>query len=147
MPQLIGLLVLVGLVVVIVLAIWKVALVIGGTVLVTWTVYRVGRYVLKELYFGSEKFLSHKILVATVVAEHNEIANYVAEIRSRGSFSLGASATGAHAYLATFDNTSQHKYRRDRNVANYEANVHNCSLQVVRNASADPLKYLMKYFN
>jgi hypothetical protein len=25
--------------------------------------------------------------------------------------------------------------------------VHNCSLQVVRNASADPLKYLMKYFN
>jgi len=25
--------------------------------------------------------------------------------------------------------------------------VHNCSLQVVRNAGADPLKYLMKYFN
>jgi len=25
--------------------------------------------------------------------------------------------------------------------------VHNCSLQVVRNASADPLKYVMKYFS
>lgn len=37
-------------------------------------------------------------------------------------------------------------YRRDRSVANHQApNVHNCSLQVVRNASADPLKYVMKY--
>ena len=25
--------------------------------------------------------------------------------------------------------------------------MHNCSLQVVRNASADPLKYVMKYFS
>ena len=33
-------------------------------------------------------------------------------------------------------------------MANYQApNVHNCSLQVVRNASGDPLKYVMKYFN
>lgn len=82
-----------------------------------------------------------------MVAEHNEIADYVLEIRSRGSFSLGASATGKHAYLASFQNTSQHEYRRDRNVANYAARVHNCLLQVVRNASADPLKYVMKYFD
>lgn len=46
-----------------------------------------------------------------------------------------------------FQNTSHWNYRRDRNVANYEApDVHNCSLQVVRNAKADPLKYVMKYF-
>ena len=33
-------------------------------------------------------------------------------------------------------------------MANYQApNVHNCSLQVVRNASGDPLKYVMKYFS
>lgn len=147
MAQLIAVLFVVGLVIVIVRAVWKVALVVGGIVLTAWTLYRVGRYVLKERYFNSEKFLAHKNKVATVVAEHNEIATYVSEIRSRGSFSLGASATGTHAYLATFQNTSQHKYRRDRNVANYEANVHNCSLQVVRNASADPLKYVMKYFN
>jgi 5-methylcytosine-specific restriction endonuclease McrA len=148
MPQLIGLLLLVGLLIVIVRAVWKVALVVGGIALAAWTLYRVGRYVLKERYFASEEFLAHKNKVATVVAEHNEIADYVSEIRSRGSFSLGASATGTHAYLATFQNTSRHKYRRDRNVANYEApNVHNCSLQVVRNATADPLKYVIKYFN
>nr|WP_235658333.1 HNH endonuclease [Mycolicibacterium moriokaense] len=52
------------------------------------------------------------------------------------------------SHLATFQNTSHWNYRRDRNVANYQApNVHNCSLQVVRNASADPLKYVMKYFS
>ncbi|GKV71716.1 hypothetical protein NCCP2145_10970 [Pseudarthrobacter sp. NCCP-2145] len=56
--------------------------------------------------------------------------------------------TGAQAHLALFENTSNHSYRRDRNVADYQArNVHNCSLQVVRNASSDPIKYLMKYFN
>ncbi len=83
-----------------------------------------------------------------VVAEHNELANYVSEIRSRGSFALGASSTGSQAHLASFQNTSHWNYRRDRNVANYQApNVHNCSLQVVRNASGDPLKYVMKYFN
>lgn len=148
MPQLIGLLLLVGLVIMIVQAVWKVVLVVGAIALAAWTLYRVGRYVLKERYFASEEFLAHKNEVAALVAEHNEIADYVSEIRSRGSFILGASATGTHAYLATFQNTSRHKYRRDRNVANYEAlNVHNCSLQVVRNAKAAPVKYVMKYFN
>ncbi|KZS70051.1 HNH nuclease [Mycobacterium kansasii] len=106
------------------------------------------RYVLKERYFASEEFLAHKDEVAAVVAEHNEVAEYVSEIRSRGSFRLGESLTGTQAHLAWFQNTSRYNYRRDRNVANYHApNVHNCSLQVVRNASADPLKYVMKYFS
>ena len=83
-----------------------------------------------------------------MVAEHNEVAAYTSEIRSRGSFHLGASSTGAQAHLASSQNTSNYKYRRDRNQANYLApNVHNCSLQVVRNASADPIKYVRKYFN
>jgi len=82
------------------------------------------------------------------VAEHNDVADYVSDIRSRGSFQLGRSTTASQAHLASFQNTSNHGYRRDRNVASYGAsNVHNCSLQVVRNASADPLKYLMKYFD
>lgn len=136
-----------ALLVAIFLAVAKVVLVVGGIALTAWTLYRVGRYALKERYFASEKFLAHKNKVVAVVAEHNEIADYVSEIRSRGSFSLRASATGTHAHLATFQNTSQHKYRRDRNIANYEApNVHNCSLQVVRNAKAAPVKYVMKYF-
>src|SRR5690606_719692 len=53
----------------------------------------------------------------------------------------------APQHLAASRNTSRHNYKRDRNVANFAApNVHNCSLQVVRNAAKDPLKYLMKYF-
>jgi hypothetical protein len=113
-----------------------------------WVLVRVIRYIRKERYFASEEFLAHKARVGAVVAEHNEVGQYAAEIRAGGSFQLGASGTGAHAHLASFDNTSRHNYRRDRNVASYQApNVHNCSLQVARNASADPLKYVMKYFN
>jgi HNH endonuclease len=115
-------------------------------VITTWAVYRVIRHILKERYFASEEFSIHKDEIASVVAEHNELAEYISEIRSRGSFSLGASSTGTQAHLASFDNTSPWSYRRDRNVANYQPEVHNCSLQVVRNASADPLKYVMKYF-
>lgn len=116
-------------------------------VLAGFAIYWVVLYILKERYFASEEFLAHKARIASVVAEHNDIARYVSEIRSRGSFSVGASSTGAQSHLATFQNTSHWNYRRDRNIANYQAtNVHNCSLQVVRNASVDPLKYVMKYF-
>lgn len=109
---------------------------------------KVVRHIRKNRYFASEGFLAHKDAVASVVAEHNEVVKYASEIRHRGSFQLGASATGSHAHLASFQNTSHHNYRRDRVEVDYQApNVHNCSLQVVRNASADPLKYLMKYFN
>lgn len=116
--------------------------------LAAYPTYRVVRHIRKERYFVSEEFLTHKAEIAAVVAEHNEVTEYTSEIRRGGSFSLGASSTGAQVSLASFENTSGWNYKRDRNVANYAApNVHNCSLQVVRNASADPLKYLMKYFN
>lgn len=127
---------------------WPVILAIVFIALAAKFLPRAIRHILKERYFASEQFLAHKAEIAAVVAEHNDIAEYVSEIRSRGSFSLGASSTGAQAHLASFQNTSHHNYRRDRNVANYQSpNVHNCSLQVVRNASADPVKYVMKYFN
>ncbi len=106
------------------------------------------RYIRKARYFGSDEFRARKAEIASVVAEHNDVTNYVAEIRAKGSYDLGASSTGAYAHLATFENTSRYNYKRDRNVATYQApHVHNCSLQVVRNASSDPIKYLMKYFN
>lgn len=116
--------------------------------LAVWIVVRVVRYILKERYFASEGFRAHKAEIASFVSEHNEVAQYTAEIRSTGTFQVGGSSSGAQAHLATAQNTSHWNYRRDRNVANYQAtNVHNCSLQVVRNANADPLKYVMKYFN
>ncbi|MFT3796974.1 HNH endonuclease [Microbacterium sp.] len=104
------------------------------------------RTIRKNRYFGSEQFSALKSQVASVVAEHNDVVNYVAEIRSRGSFELGASSTGQHAHLATFENTSAWNNRRDRNVAEYAPHIHNASLQVIRNASQEPIKYLMKYF-
>lgn len=121
---------------------------IGVVIVILALVPRVIRFIRKKRYFASEEFLHHKNEVASVVAEHNDVAGYVSEIRSKGSFQLGASASAPRSDLASFQNTSSHNYRRDRNVANYAAsNVHNCSLQVVRNASADPIKYLAKYFN
>lgn len=97
-------------------------------------------------YFGSEEFAAKKAAIASFVAEHNEMSRYAKEIEAAGAFTL-ASATGQFAHLASFENTSNWNYRRDRNVADYAANVHNASLQVVRNASMDPIKYLIKYFN
>lgn len=100
----------------------------------------------KNRYFESEQFQSLRAKVTSVVAEHNDVVNYVAEIRDEGAFELGASSTGRYAHLANFENTSAWNNRRDRNVAEYAPHVHNASLQVVRNASVEPIKYLMKYF-
>lgn len=113
-----------------------------------YVTYRIVRFVRMKRYFASDDFKAHKGEVAAVVNEHNEIMQYSTEVRNGGTFALGMSASGAQAHLASFQNTSHWKYRRDRNIANYaKPNVHNCSLQVVRNASADPIKYVMKYFN
>lgn len=115
-------------------------------IVLAYPLYLYIRVVRKEYYFASEGFQAHKRAIASVVAEHNEVSGYTSEIRANGSFELGASHTGQNAHLAAFQNTSRHKYRRDRNVATYEPHVYNCSMQVVRSASADPIKYLVKYF-
>ncbi|WP_082628258.1 HNH endonuclease [Actinobaculum massiliense] len=125
--------IVVGVIAVIALAIW-----LPGAI----------RRMRRDAYFASEEFKAHKAAIADLVKEHNDIAEYAAELRNTHEFTLGASSTGKYAGLAEFRNTSSHNYRRDRNKANYDAdNVYNCSLQVVRNAKRDPLKYLMKYFD
>lgn len=105
------------------------------------------REIRKNRYFASEHFQTLKAEIASVVAEHNDVVSYVEEIRAKGSFDLGSSSTGQYAHLASFENTSSWNYQRDRNVAEYAPHVHNASLQVVRNASMEPLKYVMKYFS
>lgn len=100
-----------------------------------------------ERYLGSAEFLEHRAAVQAVVAVHNEVSAYAREIRGMGYFELGSSPTGMYASLATFENSSIYKYKRDRYLPTHGLpHVHNCSLQVVRNASAEPIKYLMKYF-
>jgi hypothetical protein len=109
---------------------------------------KVIRIILKKRYFSSEEFLRQKVEISSVVDAYNEIAQYVTEIRDEGKFDIGHSSTGEQAYLAETHNTSKYGYKRDRNVAEYSSrNVHNGSLQIVRNAAADPIKYLIKYFD
>nr|WP_317983938.1 HNH endonuclease signature motif containing protein [Nocardia colli] len=127
---------------------WLPIAAIGTVLLGAWGLVLLIRHIRMKRYFASDEFLAHKAAIASFVTEHNELAQYVGEIRSRGTFALGGSSSGAQAHLATFQNTSRHRYRRDRNIATYQTPfVHNCSLQVARAASADPIKYVMKYFN
>ena len=133
-------------------------LVLLGTLNVMWPFYLAGalgyglyrairNYRMKK-YFASPEFQAQKAEVAAVVKEHNEITEYVEEIRNSGKFDIGQSSSGLNAHLANSLNTSRFNYKRDRNVADYGSrNVHNGGLQLVRNASADPIKYLMKYFD
>lgn len=106
------------------------------------------RHIRKNRYFKSKDFLDRKKQVVELVAEHNDISEYVQNVRENGSFEIGLSSTGEHAQLASFENTSKHNYQRNKNISNLGVtNVHNCSLQVARNASMNPIKYLMKYFD
>ncbi|GAA5069793.1 HNH endonuclease [Nocardia callitridis] len=151
MAQVIGVLIVLGLILLVigwVAANWLPIAAAAAVVLGTWGLALLVRHIRMMRYFASDDFLAHKVAIASFVAEHNELAQYVGEIGRRGTFALGGSVTGAQAHLATFQNASRHRYRRDRNIATYQTPfVHNCSLQVVRNASADPIKYVMKYFN
>lgn len=135
----VGIPVIVGLLV----SYWPVILVAGIAVGAFFLI----RHVLMRRYFNSEDFLAKKAEIQSVVTEHNDVKEYVSEIRDSAKFELGTSSTGSQSHLAETTNTSRHNYKRDRHVADFSSsNVHNCSLQVVRNAKADPLKYLMKYF-
>jgi HNH endonuclease len=111
-------------------------------------VLRIIRHFRMKKYFASEQFLAVKNEIEAVISEHNEIAGYISEIQNKGNITIGHSSTGSQAHLATYENTSKFGYKRDKNLADYASrNVHNGSLQVVRNASAEPIKYLIKYFD
>jgi hypothetical protein len=127
---------------------WYVIISVVLTVIAFMLVPILIRHIQKNRYFASEEFLTRKKRLEVLVANHNEVTEYVQTIRDNGSFEIGYSSTGKLAHLASSDNTSEHNYRRDRNVSSFSAtNVHNCSLQVVRNAAQSPIKYLIKYFD
>jgi hypothetical protein len=67
-------------------------------VLATMILPPVIRHIRKKRYFASETFLAHKNAIASVVAEHNEVAEYTSEIRGSGSFQLGASSVNWRAW-------------------------------------------------
>lgn len=110
--------------------------------------YRLLRNFLKNRYFASPEFVAHKAEIASIVSEHNEVSEYIREIQTTRTFQIGSSQSGANAHLASFENTSKFAYKRDKNKIEYGSKfVHNASLQVVRNASIEPIKYLIKYFD
>ncbi|MCS6574211.1 HNH endonuclease [Curtobacterium flaccumfaciens pv. flaccumfaciens] len=104
------------------------------------------RSIRRARYFGSEHFKGLRAEVAALVSERNAVVDYVSEMRAEGSFELGASTSGQYAHLAGFVNESRWNNRRDRHVVDFAPHVHHASLQVVRNAKIEPIKYLMKYF-
>lgn len=127
---------------------WYVALPVLMIVIGIVVTPKIVRRIKKDKYFSSEEFLTLRAELAAVVSEHNSIVEYTSEIRSSGAFDIGASSTGAHSHLSSFENTSRQNYRRDRNVPNFQSShIHNCSLQIVKNAWGQPIKYFMKYFN
>lgn len=103
-------------------------------------------FIRKEMYFRSDEFKQKRDTLRSVVEEHNEVAEYVWELRDNGVFDFGSSDSGKYAHLASSQNTSAFDYKRDRYVVTDDTNTHQCSLQVVNRAKQEPLKYLMKYF-
>lgn len=111
-----------------------------------YILYRIVREIRKKKYFNSEEFLEHKTKVDSTINEYNEISEYIKEIPDNSQF-IPQNSENNHGHLATFENTSNHNYARDRNVkASADKNIHSASLQVVRSASEQPIKYLCKYF-
>lgn len=109
--------------------------------------YRVIRWIRKQKYFKSEDFLNQKQKIDSTIKNYNEVAEYVKEIPNNNQF-VPDDSKHEHAHLATFENTSKHDYKRDKNSKHLNAqNVYSASLQVVRKASEEPIKYLCKYFN
>lgn len=116
-------------------------------VLALYLLYLTVRHILKIRYFKSEEFLKQKEEVDSTIKEYNEVSEYIKNIPNNNQF-VPANNKGEYSHLATFENTSKNKYSRTKNVKTSGAtNVYSTSLQVVRNASEDPIKYLCKYFN
>lgn len=135
---------IIGIILFIVLAIylWPLIVILG----LGYILYRAIRIIRKNKYFNSEEFLNHKKSVDETIQEYNEISDYVKTLPNNNSF-ISSSKNSEHSHLATFENTSNYQYDREKNKNNFnDSNVYSTSLQVVRKASDEPIKYLCKYF-
>lgn len=141
--QVIGIIIVILLIIAFLMWAWPFFLALAAA----YSIYRLIRYYKKEQYFKSAEFLEHKQKIDSTINEYNDIATYVKEIPNNNQF-IPAVNKNAHSDLATFENTSTHNYSRTKNEKRLNAdNVYDTSLQVVRKASEEPIKYLCKYFN
>lgn len=112
-----------------------------------YLLYRLFRHIAKNRYFASGEFLAHKARVDEFVTEYNEIASYANTFKT---FSLQSDSSDKYKYArqGAARDISTYNMTRNRYTADVrQANVHQCSLQVVRNAELEPYKYLCKYFD
>lgn len=101
----------------------------------------------KEKYFASEPFLKQKEQSQDMIAEYNEIASYILNLNTDGSFKTNKEQY-KHSHLAKYTNTSTFNINRNKNTKTLHSdNVYQTSLSVVKKASEEPIKYLTKYFN
>ncbi len=108
--------------------------------------YRLIRFIKKNRYFNSSEFLEHKQEIASTIEDYNDIAEYIKDIPNNNQF-VPVDNYKEHSHLATFENTSNHDYKRNKHTRTESENVYHASLQIVRKASEEPIKYLCKYFN
>lgn len=105
------------------------------------------RYIRKERYFKSEEFLNHKNSIQETVKEHNDIFKYAQEVSKFKDLSFKDNDI-QDLGISSYENTSVHNYIRDRHVHDYSnKNVRPSTLQVVKKAHEEPVKYLVKYFD
>lgn len=98
----------------------------------------------KNSYFNGEEFRLHKEKSSELVKEYNDLANYIKEVNKNNT--AGFTDMSRHSNLAEFINTSTHNYKRDKYTDTVDSNVRKSSLNIVRSASREPIKYLEKYF-
>ncbi|MCK1213383.1 HNH endonuclease [Streptococcus uberis] len=102
---------------------------------------------MKEKYFNSEEFIQHKQSLHKSVEEYNDISFYLTQIPNETGFTSDYEKY-SNENLAQFVNTSVYNMNRNRyNKDLHNVNVKQTSLQIVRRASEEPIKYLIKYFN
>lgn len=112
-------------------------------ILLIYSIYRIIRNSKMKKYFNSKEFLKHKKSIYNTIQDYNEIAQYAKEIPNNNNF---IPKEKDYSYLASFENTSTHNYKRDKNIPSNSENTYSTSLQIVRKASKEPIKYLCKYF-
>ncbi|HFI0682479.1 TPA: HNH endonuclease [Streptococcus suis] len=110
-------------------------------------VWRIFKYLYMKWYFNSAGFLEKKSSVQTAIDEYNEIADYLSTLPGTNDFGATTKQFN-HSHLAKFENTSVFNMNREKNKKTINSrHVHQASLQIVRRASEEPIKYLTKYFN
>lgn len=112
---------------------------IGLIILLTILAYQTYAYI----YFSSEKFKSIKDSIKKHTDNSNELNHHIQELKCSyvnvKSYDYGSSSLQ--------DNSKYNFKRREWSNELKNKQVHNCTSTVCKNASAQPFKYLCKYFN